>query len=253
MAEYAPEFELPPAELAPVIEWDDFLTYVLDWQQNQHLGLVGPTGQGKSNLLFWLLQERDYVTYFATKIKDETLDKYIARGYARIPDWPPVKGRGILRRKVGAGEMPRRLLWPDATDINAETEQLDVFGRAISDIYVRGGWCTVWDDYWYLIHILGLEKQSKKMLLNARSNYIPFVVGAQRPAGNRLVELFDQATHLFFFRDNDEPNLKRIGGVGWQSSRLIQGFVANLDPFQALYVNTRNGWMYRTTAPELVA
>jgi hypothetical protein len=42
-----------------------------------------------------------------------------------------------------------------------------------------------------------------------------------------------------------------MGGAGHLSSRAIQGFVANLEPFQALYINTRNGWMYRTRAPEL--
>ena len=77
------------------------------------------------------------------------------------------------------------------------------------------------------------------------------MLGAQRPAGNRLVEIFDQADHLLFFRDNDESNLKRIGGVGWLSSDLIRAHVANLEPYQFLYTNTRNGMMYRSTAPEL--
>ena len=244
--------EAPPDEFAPVVPWDDFLTYVLRWQQNEHLGLVGPTGQGKSNLLYWLLAQRAYVAYFATKIKDKTLNAYQEQGgYQRIDDWPPVKGRSILKRRMSAREMPRRLVWPDATAIDSEDRQREVFGKAIADIYRQGGWCTVWDDFWYLINILHLEKQAKKMLLNARSNDIPFVVGTQRPAGNRLVELFDQATHLFFTRDNDEPNLKRIGGVGWVSSNLVRGYVANLQQYQMLYVNTRDGRMYRTTAPEL--
>lgn len=243
--------ELPPAEFAPVVEWDDFLSYCIDWRQDQHLGLIGPTGQGKSNMLYWLLLQRRYVTYFATKIKDRTLDAYAAKGgYQRIESWPPKKGH-LVKREVRPAEMPRRLLWPDASDIHSEARQIAAFNAAIGDIYRDGGWCTVWDDFWYLIHILGLEKQSKKMLLNARSNDIPFVVGTQRPAGNRLVELFDQAHHLLFFRDQDEPNLRRIGGVGFQSAELIRGFVANLDQYQALYINTRTGYMYRTTAPEL--
>lgn len=250
-----PNYELPerpPDEFAPVLPFDDFMTYVFDWRQNQHLGLVGPTEQGKTNLLYWLLELRQYVTFFCTKIKDQTLDAYASRGeYVRLLDWPPTRGRGIFRRELTAAEMPRRLLWPDATSIDSEAEQERVFRKAIADIYIQGGWCTVWDDYWYLVHILGLEKTAKKMLMNARSNNIPFVVATQRPAGHRLVELFDQTTHLFFARDTDEPNLKRIGGVGWQSSQLIQGYVANLDPFQMLYVNTRKGWMYRVTAPEL--
>lgn len=244
--------EAPPDEWAPVLEWDDFLTYVLDWRQNQHVGLVGPTEQGKTNLAYHLLELRKYIAYLAIKTRDETLDAYGQRGgYERIRDWPPTKGRGIFRKPVSAQAMPRRLVWPDATQLDSEAEQTRVFKKALADIYSSGGWCPVLDDYWYLAHILGFERDTKKFLANARSNYIPMVVCAQRPAGNRLVELFDQTTHLFFARDKDEPNLKRIGGVGAQSSKLIQGYVANLQRYQFLYVNTREDLMYRTTAPEL--
>lgn len=227
------------------------MTYVFEWKQNQHVGLVGPTEQGKTNLAYHLLSLRSYVTYFAIKTKDETLDAFAAQGgYVRIPDWPPMKG-GMFKRPYTPQEMPRRLLWPDATQLDSEAEQQRVFGKAMQDIYASGGWCPVFDDYWYLAHILGFEKQTKKYLANARSNYIPMVVCAQRPAGNRLVELFDQSTHLFFARDNDEPNLRRIGGVGWLSADLIRAHVARLERWQFLYVNTRTGDMYRTRAPEL--
>ncbi len=248
--------DLPAQDLAPVIDWDDFGGLILDdpelgWKQNQHVGLVGPTEQGKTNLAYHLLQRRKYIVYFAIKTQDETLDAYAAQGgYQRLYDWPPKKGWPV-KREVRPHEMPRRLLWPDARQLDSEPEQIRVFSKALRDIYSSGGWCPVFDDYWYLAHILGFERQTKKFLANARSNYIPMVVCAQRPAGNRLVELFDQTTHLFFFRDNDEPNLKRISGVGWLASEPIKAFVANLDPYQFLYINTRRGYMYRSTAPEL--
>lgn len=244
--------QVPPDDTAPEVEWDDFLTYCLDWQQDQHLAAIGPTGQGKSVAIHGLLDAyRAYVAYFATKPKDATLDAYIASGgYKRVQDWPPRKG-WLVKKPVEAADMPRRLVWPDASSLNAEETQRRVFNTALEDIYQRGGWCTVFDDWWYLCHILGLEKQAKKFLMNARSNDIPFVMAAQRPAGNRLVEIFDQADHILFFRDNDEPNLKRIGGVGWLSSDLIRSHVANLEPYQFLYVNTRKGHLYRSRAPEL--
>lgn len=244
--------ELPPEQLAPVIPWDDFMTYVFDWRQNQHVGVVGPTEQGKTNLVYNLLGHRKYVTYFCIKIRDKTLDAFADKGgYVRLYDWPPVKTRGIRHRLYTPDEMPKRLLWPDASTLDAEPVQREVFGRAMHDIYRDGGWCTVMDDYWYIAHILGFERETKKYLMNARSNNIPMVICAQRPAGNKLVELFDQSTHLFFARDNDEPNLSRIGGVGWLNSGPIRAFVANLAPFQFLYINTRKGWMYRTTAPDI--
>lgn len=243
----------PPDDWAPVVEWDDFNSFVLTWKQNQHLAAIGPTGQGKTVAVHGLLDaHRSYVSYLSTKIKDDTLDSYIATGgYQRIKDWPPRGGGWPFRRALTAQQMPRRLVWPDASRLDSEAEQRRVFDKALADIYVQGGWCTVWDDYWYLTNILGLEKTGKKFLMNARSNNIPFVLGAQRPAGNRLVEIFDQAEHLLFFRDNDEANLRRIGQVGWLDSALIRSYVAHLEPFQFLYVNSRNGYMYRSRAPEM--
>jgi hypothetical protein len=248
--------ELPPQDLAPELDWDDFWSEIMaspeyGWKQNQHVGLVGPTEQGKTNLAYHLLSLRDYVTYLSIKTRDATLDAFAEHGgYTRLYDWPPRRGF-LIKRDVKASEMPRRLLWPDATQLDSEPEQKRVFRAALHDIYARGGWCTVFDDYWYLAQILGFEKDTKKFLMNARSNNSPMVVCTQRPSGHRLVELFDQTTHLFFFRDNDEPNLNRIGGVGYLASEPIKAYVANLEQYQFLYINTRNGWMYRSRAPEL--
>lgn len=240
----------PPDDMAPVVDFDYFLQYVFDWKQNQHVGLIGPTDSGKSTLTYAILPLRKYVTFFATKPQDAVLEQYAGQGkFVRIADWPPMK-RGVFKRPYTAAEMPRRLLWPDATRLGSVGRQKDVFQRAFEDIYHQGGWCTVWDEFWMMTQILEMENQARIMLQQARSNDIAFVMGAQRPS--RIpVEIYDQATHLFFWRDNDELNLKRIGGVGWLASGPIRAFVANLQRYQVLYINTREGWMYRTTAPEL--
>lgn len=243
--------ELPPDSMAPEIPWDDFMSYVFDWRQNQHVGLVGPTESGKSTLQYAILPMRKYVAFFATKPRDRTLDAFAQKaGYARIDQWPPMK-RGARSRPFTAEEMPRRMLWPP-TGLSKEVlaHQRAVFRTAFEDIYTSGGWCTVWDEFWMMCNILEMEEEARIMLQQARSMDIPFVMGAQRPSRIPL-ELFDQTTHLFFWRDNDEANLKRIGGVGWLQSGPIRAFVANLKPHQVLYLNTRRGWMYRTTAPEL--
>lgn len=242
--------DLPPDTMAPVVPWDDFMSYVLDWRQNQHMGLIGPTESGKSTLTYAVLPRRKYTTFFATKPADEVLEQYASKGgFERIADWPPKHGR-LVKKPYTAEQMPRRLLWPDASTMGAYEHQREVFNRAFEDIYTSGGWCTVWDEFWMMTQILGMEDQARIMLQQARSNDISFVMGAQRPSRIPL-EMFDQSTHLFFWRDNDEVNLRRIGGVGWLASGPIRSFVANLEPYQVLYVHTRKGWMYRTTAPEL--
>ena len=242
--------ELAPDAMAPVIPWDDFMSYVFDWRQNQHVGMIGPTESGKSTLTYSILPLRPYAAFFATKPRDAVLDQFAVKaGFVKIPDWPP--RTKFTRREITPEKMPRRLLWPDARTLDATENQRVVFDRAFRDIYSAGGWCTIWDEFWMMCSILKMQDQARIMLQQARSSDIAFVMGAQRPSRIPL-ELFDQATHLFFWRDNDEVNLKRIGGVGWLSSQAIRTFVANLDPYQVLYVNTRRGWMYRTTAPELI-
>lgn len=242
--------ELPPDTMAPVVSWDDFLNFVFEWDQGEHVGTIGPTGSGKTTLTYSILPLRKYVVFFATKPKDPTLEAFgQSGGYKVIESWPPMKGK-VHRRPYTADEMPRRLLWPDARSMGAVDRQQRVFQNAFWSIYEEGSWCLVADELWLMTRILKLEDETRVMLQQARSNDISLVLGSQRPS--RIpVEVFDQSTHLFFFRDNDELNLKRIGGVGWLSSGPIRAFAANLEPHQFLYVNTRMGWMYRSTAPEL--
>lgn len=236
-------------ELAPVLDWDYFITRVFDWRQGQHVGMIGPTEAGKSNLSYQILPLRDYVTFFATKPKDRTLDKFArSAGFERLPDWPPVRWKLLVKHEITAAEMPRRLLWPDAKQIHSRPHQQDVFSRAIADIYAQGGWTVVWDEFWFMCTLLKLEEEARVFLQQARSNDISFVMGAQRPSRIPL-ELFDQATHLFFARDNDERNLERISGIGWLASHPIRYLVASLQRYQFLYINTREGWMYRVKAP----
>lgn len=241
--------ELTLDDIAPAIPWDYFTGYIFDWQQDEHVAEIGPTGTGKSNLTYAILPIRSYITFFATKPRDKTLEKFASTGgFERIKDWPPVKGKGPLKRQLSPEEMPKRLLWPDARVLHAVDSQRDVFGRAIADIYAQGCWCVVWDEFWYMCTILGLEKEARIFLQQARSNMISFVIGAQRPSRIPL-EVFDQATHLFFSRDNDERNLERISGIGYLASDPIKQLVARLERYEFLYVNTREGVMYRVRAP----
>lgn len=236
-------------DLAPAVPWPYFLDNIFNWKQDEHIGLIGPTGTGKSNLAFQILPLRTYVTFFATKVRDETLDKFGRKaGYVRLPDWPPYRGKGAFKREITAHEMPRRILWPDARQLDARILQRDVFLRAMSDIYAQGSWSVVWDEFWFMCQMLELEKEARVLLQQARSNRISFVMGAQRPSRIPL-ELFDQASHLFFSRDNDERNLERISGIGWLAADPIRYLVASLDRYQFLYVNTREGWMYRVKSP----
>src|SRR5512142_1557020 len=132
MPDYRPS-EPPDDDYAPVLPFDDFMTYVFRWAQNQHIAVIGPTEQGKTNLISHLLTQRQYVAYLGIKSEDDTLERFQAKlGYKRLYDWPPTTGR-MKKREVTWAEMPKRLVWPDARSFDAEVEQRRVFDRTVQD------------------------------------------------------------------------------------------------------------------------
>lgn len=223
---------------APRIPWDKF-TRELNWKPGEHFGLIGPTGMGKSTMLINLLPLQRYVTVFATKPHDSTMDKLIKHdNYLKMSEW----------RKLDPAQFPRRVVWPDARGIDAEAKQKAVFKDAFAQIYREGGWCLALDETWYMDNILNLEREIKIYLLQARSLGISLVMATQRPAWVPR-ELYSSCTHLMFWKTNEEQDLRSLAGIGFLSGDLIRDTVANLDPFQVLYINTRTGKMARTRCP----
>ncbi len=225
---------------APRRPWDYFTRNVLDWRYGEHFSLIGPTGQGKTTMLRALIPFHRYVAVFATKPRDDSMDAIIRGGYEPVKQW----------KSLDPKEYPRRVLWPDASDMDKMIkEQREEFHRAFGKIYKEGGWTVAIDEAWWFTNILGLGEDLKIFLLQGRAMGISLLAATQRPSKIPL-EFYDQSTHLMFWRDNDETNLQRISGIGWRSAGLIREIVANLEPFQVLYINTRTGQMCRTRAPK---
>lgn len=226
---------------APRVPWDEFLSDKewFDWKQGEHLAIIGPTGQGKTNMLTQMLPLHPFVVVFATKPRDESMIRLInSDGYHVMRRW----------QSLDPDKFPRRVLWPDAMSLHSEAIQLEVFRDAMARIYREGGWTLVIDELWYVNNILSMTREIKTFLLQARALGISLLMATQRPAWVPL-EVYDQSTHLFFMRDNDETNLKRLSGISFRSADLIRSIIADLDQYQVLYINTRTGRMCRTRAP----
>lgn len=224
---------------APRVPWDKFVGNVFTWKRGEHVALLGPTGQGKTFLLRALLPVHPYVVVMATKPRDNVMaDLALKNGYQKLEEWGSYPVR----------DMPRRVLWPDATRIDSAIHQKSVFHDAFGRIFREGGWTVAIDETWYITNVLKLEMDLRILLLQGRSLEISMLCATQRPAHVPL-EIYDQSTHLFFWRDNDDRNLSRLREINARGGRAIKTIVMNLEEHQVLYVNTRTGRMVRTRVP----
>lgn len=204
--------------------------------------MIGPTGAGKTTLALALLPRRSYVIAFGTKPKDATLDRLV-----KTAGWRLVRDVEKMPTPI-VRPSERIVFWPKFLTPADQQRQAYQIGRVMMDAFVEGGWCLFIDELDYVENTLGLAKLTKALLTQGRSIGLSIVVGTQRPAHVSLL-IYDQPTHVFFWRDNDERNLKRIAGMNGLHSRLIRETVSTLATHECLYVNTRTGQMLVTKAP----
>lgn len=235
------------ANEAPRKPWDKFVRDDFQPVPGEHVAIIGPTGQGKTVLMNNILPMFPFTVVFSTKPVDRSMDELINEaGYTRLSKWEP----------LNPIDHPRRVIWPDASGMDSVDTQKKVFKEAFDRAFRQSGrpahnpvgWAIACDEVWYMTNMLNLQMEVKLILLQGRSAGISFLGATQRPAWVP-VELYDQSTHLFFFRDNDERNLSRISEINARDKRMIKAAVMDLEPFQVLYINTRTGKMARTRAP----
>lgn len=240
-------FTLPDAAspTLPVVDWDTFVSQHFDWRQGEHVTMIGPTGSGKTSLALEILPMREYVIAYGTKPKDETLDKLV-KGGPRSERWKLVRTFDKMPR---VPELAKRIVfWPKYADLYAGPRQTWEISQSLNAAFVQGGWCLFIDETYWFSDEMKLDRWLKALWTQGRSIGLTLVAGTQRPVDIPLLA-YSQATHLFFWRDNDENNLKRIRGLNGLNARVVHATVSTLAPHTVLYVNTRTGAMVVTKAP----
>ena len=225
---------------APRVPWADFYRDVFRWEHGEHVAMIGPTGQGKTTLLMSILPLHPFAVVFATKPRDKSMAMFQRAGFEVIDRW----------RSIDPRQMPKRILWPDATRLDSAKTQREVFGDAMARIYREGAWTVSVDELWYFTNELKLGHAIKTYLLQARSLDISFVGSTQSPAWVPT-EIYAQSTHLFFWRNNDARAQRRLGEINSIDSDVVRAVVGNLESHQFLYINTRTGQMLRSRCPAI--
>jgi len=226
------------AQHAPQLPWAEFRSR-FDWKQSEHVALIGPNGSGKTNCLISILPERDYIVMLATKPRDRTLDELIDHNeFDLYYDW----------HDIPCDRSPRRIIWPDATDLDADRVQQEVFTRTLRAVYNEGNWCLVIDEGYFVATDLKLGPRMRKFWTQARSLDVSFVVGTQRPSWVPK-EMYSESTHIFLWSMVEKDDVSRVSALGRANVDLVRAIIPTLEPHQFLYVNTRTGALYRSYAP----
>jgi len=218
------------------ISWPDFDSR-FSWNQGEHVTLIGPTGLGKTTLALSILHRRRFVVVVACKPQDPLISDLKKAGYYISREWPV------------PSHVERVVFWPRIEEIRHIGEQREAIRNLIESVYVQKGWCVYFDEMSYVAKKLGLSSWLEMLWEQGRSLRISVVASTQRPAHVPLAA-YSSATHLFFWKDPDETNLKRMGGISGANTRDVRENVVRLPKHDVLYVNTRDDRMVITRAPK---
>jgi len=227
----------PVGELIPYKRWDEFLRLV-SFKQGEHITIVGTTGSGKTVLERELVERRRFTALLGTKNEDAELYKpFEDRGYEITDDFDPHPDRQDSRIIFRP-----RLSTPDQKGLE---KQRQAFEAMLFQVWEYGGWTLVADEIWYLTVRLKLSAIFETFWTAGRSNHITVVAATQLPVAIPLMA-FDQATHLFLFRNTDRYRINRMAEFAGSDTALLREVIPLLPRHEFAYVDTRSGSLYRS-------
>ncbi|HET9721114.1 MAG TPA: hypothetical protein VFP55_13620, partial [Solirubrobacteraceae bacterium] len=135
-----------------------------------------------------------------------------------------------------------RLTTPDQKGLE---KQRQAFERMLFEVWEYGGWSLFADEIWTLTNRLKLGSIFETMWSAGRSNHITVIALTQLPVSIPLMA-FDQATHLFLFRNTDQYRIKRMADFAGGDSGVLRQLIPQLPRHEFVYVDTREGTMLRS-------
>lgn len=241
---FSPDFAYRPDGIA-IFNRQVFARDYFHFKKGQHVLFGGPTGRGKTELAFELVQHiatPEYPAYIAvSKPNDPVSVSWGERlGYRRISDFPANKK--VSELKIFNGPPSGYLVWPRFGNIDLDIPNATrVHGKLLSQTYVdgaKGHSCMlIMDDTMVKAKVMNLDGQMVTILAMAGAMGISLWVFVQKPtdSGRTTVWGYEQATHFFFTKGGDEKMLKRYAEIAGEKGPIVMQVVPTLEPYQFLY------------------
>lgn len=241
-----------------MVPWETVYRHLRrNFLQGQHVGIIGPTGSGKTHIGFDILELRTTAIVIACKPKDPLVDDAIRRGYYLIPtdqiEVEYVDGRPLHKRLIywpRISERVRRKL-PQHQVLAAErAHQRPRVGGALGYVRNDGHWSLMLDEGTWVCRDLRLQADVDSALNQFRTINSSVVVLGQRPAWMGRYVL-SQPTHLFLFNTSNRDDRKALGDISGVDHRQVAELVAGLsfEQHEFLYIDTGTRTMFRSVAP----
>jgi energy-coupling factor transporter ATP-binding protein EcfA2 len=241
-----PDYAYRPDHIA-VFKRQTFCESYFHFKHGQHVVFGGPTGRGKTELAFELIQHiatPEYPAYIAVSKPDDKVSIQWGErlGYRRISEFPP--STKVSELKMFNGPPSGYLVWPKFGDIDLDIPNARrVHGKLLSKTYsdgAKGKACIlVMDDTMVKAKIMNLDGQMVTILAMAGAMGISLWIFVQKPtdSGRTTVWGYEQATHLFFTKGGDKKMLERYAEIAGDKGPTVKAVVPTLLPFQFLYMH----------------
>ena len=211
-------------QAAEQVSYDDFLSK-FKYRKDHHVTVCGPTGCGKSVLLREaIIPKRAFVVYFDTKPKDATIED----SYMQGKDWGHTNNPKEIHPWIHHNWIVGLKKFSDPDSVKEAHKNL--FAETLNKCFGESGWCMVIDEGRYVCDpsYLGLRAKVAQYYIQGRSDDKSIVLATQRPSWVPQ-EAFDQASHLFFFNDDDLRNIDRMAEAAGADRRLFKDLIPRLE------------------------